>query len=294
MEPNTEDIEKQLEEKLNPIQKAISAMEASLSKKAQEIILLNYAYGSLIQQFEILKAEKNQKPHLVFQIQKKIPPKDNKVNECLKQIKGEKLFNFCDAFSLINIRQVCKLWDWEASQNLYDRYHNYFSANEELITKANEERNSMANAMLPIFQGIDKRDMNEVRAMRIVPQVVNEAIIVLFMISGEKITKEDLESNNVLTTKVRDSNVFFNMMMGISEKNLSLTTIQNVKKYLEEHSDLNFEKLNRCSNFASALFNMVINKLKWEDYLIDRFGKDRIFMLKGWEKFYEALKNKKI
>ena len=207
MEPNNNaELENLIQEKLLPIQKKIETLENSLKFKDEELLILNYAYTGITKQLELLKSQKKAIKLTAPAPLKKvpgraIPPNDNTVNICLKQIKGDKLFNFLDDSTLIGLRRVCKTWDSEISKVLLDHYNKCFLMNPELKATILEQVNSIKNSIRTEAAGIKKEDLIELKSCKILPSAMNDLFIALFISLGDKLSPEDLAIKNILSIK---------------------------------------------------------------------------------------------
>ena len=300
MEPNNNaELENLIQEKLLPIQKKIETLENSLKFKDEELLILNYAYTGITKQLELLKSQKKAIKLTAPAPLKKvpgraIPPNDNTVNICLKQIKGDKLFNFLDDSTLIGLRRVCKTWDSEISKVLLDHYNKCFLMNPELKATILEQVNSIKNSIRTEAAGIKKEDLIELKSCKILPSAMNDLFIALFISLGDKLSPEDLAIKNILSIKNKGPNDFFsNFLKIIFEKNLTLSTVDKVKNYLD-NPNLRPDKLEKSSAVGVRFLNIIQNKIKWEEYLINQVGKDRLFIWKGAEEFFEEIKKKNL
>ena len=103
-----------------------------------------------------------------------------------------------------------------------------------------------------------------------------------------------MKADNVFAKMVPNTNIFIGKLMGfMSRKGLPYYSSQKIKQIVEETIELTVEFLGKISAEASFFLEMVQARMKWEEYLDSKLGKQRILINIGASKFFEEVLHKK-
>ena len=291
-----ENLDKQVLEKIIPFQKKIELLENSLDEKNKEISLLNYVFTYIFEEVEKISLNKRISipPEIGLQLFFK---KENQFNEFLGKIKSDSLFSCFDFFSLVQMRLVCKKWDFLISDYMLRAFQSVpVGTNKELRENILQELNQFTISFRDEINKIDRIEIQFLKSMNKPPAVANDAFIFFYMSLGQNITKELREPINVCLTKVKDYNMFINEALnGLISKHLTQQKLADMKKFLEDHPNLNSENCFKVNRNLDVILKLGLLKMKYEQILNENFGEMKFLTLPRYKNFFERFKaNKKI
>lgn len=280
-------------EKLIPFQNNIKDLEISLQRKNDELIILTYAYCSIKKELEKLHSKKNLSiPLYTFPLF--ITPKPNMVNIYLKQINAARIFNYVEISSLINLRQVCKIWDSEICKFLLEYYKDSLVNKKEYKEKLIEEINPIMDDFRNSILRMNKDGLNEIKKLNSLPLFLNEFLIVVFMSLGINLSNEEIAAKNIFANQIKDISGFFNqIMVNFRSKHYSISYLNNLQKYMKDHPNITLENIAAFNISLKEIFFVLLNKIQYEELLIKSLDYDRVLIYDGAEYFFgEVIKNR--
>ena len=290
MEQDLNKIPPHILEKIESFNLKIGNLEGICKRKDDEIIVLKYAYESLIQEMKKIGSVKVYK-NLPPATQTFIPPNDpHTFNNFLKQIGSRKILQFLDIPNLIKLRSVCKPVDLEVSPLLIEIYKKSCWFNEETKKRVIQFRDEISGSHVAAIAGITRQDLLEIKCCKIVKPLLNELFYAFFLMFGENVKKEDFGGNYF----TMDANIFVSKILENSlSKLMSPLNFQKLKNHVSQNPDLlisaNLDHINRAGGHMSTLLQ---NKIKWEDYLNENVKEETIFFNDGASEFFEKLAGK--
>lgn len=292
-----ENLEQKVLEKIIPFQKKLEQLENSLSEKNNELSILSYVYEYLSQEVEKLSLSERIPIPPEIKLQRIFKKENQFNNEFLEKIKTDAFFSCFDFFSLIQMRLVCKKWDFLISDFMLRAFQSIPCGNDkELREKILEDLGKFTLLFRNEITKIVQNEMNFLKSLKIAPVIINEAFIFFYMSLGHNITKEQKESANFCLIKVRDYNRFINEALdGLISKHLTKQKLLELKKFLEEHPNLTSENCLKANINLEIIFNLGVLKIKYEEMLDENFGEMKFLTLPKYKNIFDRFKaNRKL